>query len=129
MTRIAFNAPAMLARILALRHANTHLAKPIGNGAISRCGDGMLRTILYQAALALLTRTQRWSGLKAWGVRVAKRRGLRQMEANFDGPARRRPHDRLAIQRIRRKGGTTSCEDEVGVTALQPLCLQHAPNR
>jgi len=30
MTRIAFNAPAMLARILALRHANTHLGKPIG---------------------------------------------------------------------------------------------------
>jgi transposase len=48
------------------------------NGAISRCGDVMLRTILYQAALALLTRTQRWSGLKVWGVRVAKRRGLRR---------------------------------------------------
>lgn len=48
------------------------------NGAISRCGDVMLRTILYQAALALLTRTKRWSALKAWGVRVAKRRGLRR---------------------------------------------------
>jgi len=34
------------------------------NGAISRCGDVMLRTILYQAALALLTRTQPWSALK-----------------------------------------------------------------
>ncbi|MET4121045.1 hypothetical protein ABIB92_007860, partial [Bradyrhizobium sp. JR5.3] len=32
----------------------------------------------YQAALALLTRTKRWSALKAWGVRVAKRRGLRR---------------------------------------------------
>ncbi|WP_441256366.1 IS110 family transposase [Bradyrhizobium sp. 482_C4_N1_1] len=48
------------------------------NGAISRCGDVMLSTILYQAALALLTRTKRWSALKAWGVRVAKRRGLRR---------------------------------------------------
>jgi transposase len=48
------------------------------NGAISRCGDVMLRTVLYQAALALLTRTQRWSALKAWGVQVAKRRGLRR---------------------------------------------------
>ena len=46
--------------------------------AISRCGDVMLRTVLYQAALALLTRTQRWSALKAWGVQVAKRRGLRR---------------------------------------------------
>ncbi len=42
------------------------------NGAISRRGDVMLRTILYQAALALLTRTQRWSALKGWGVKVAK---------------------------------------------------------
>ena len=48
------------------------------NGAISRCGDVMLRTVLYQAALALLTRTQRWSALIAWGARVAKRRGLRR---------------------------------------------------
>jgi transposase len=48
------------------------------NGAISKCGDALLRTTLYQAALALLTRTQRWSTLKAWGVAVAKRRGLRR---------------------------------------------------
>jgi transposase len=48
------------------------------NGAISKCGDSLLRTTLYQAALALLTRTQHWSTLKAWGVMVAKRRGLRR---------------------------------------------------
>jgi transposase len=28
--------------------------------------------------LALLTRTQRWSSLKAWGMAVAKRRGMRR---------------------------------------------------
>jgi transposase len=38
----------------------------------------LLRTTLYQAALALLTRTQHWSTLKAWGVTIAKRRGLRR---------------------------------------------------
>lgn len=48
------------------------------NGAISKCGDSLLRTTLYQAALALLSRTQHWSTLKAWGVTVAKRRGLRR---------------------------------------------------
>ncbi|OKO68970.1 transposase [Bradyrhizobium sp. NAS80.1] len=48
------------------------------NGSISKCGDTLLRTTLYQAALALLTRTQRWSTLKAWGMAVAKRRGLRR---------------------------------------------------
>ena len=48
------------------------------NGSISKCGDTLLRTTLYQAALSLLTRTQRWSTLKAWGMAVAKRRGLRR---------------------------------------------------
>ena len=48
------------------------------NGAISKCGDSLCRTTLYQAALALLTRVQRWSPLKAWGMSVAKRRGLRR---------------------------------------------------
>ena len=40
------------------------------NGAISKCGDALLRTTLYQASLALLTRTHRWSSIKAWGVAV-----------------------------------------------------------
>lgn len=48
------------------------------NGAISKCGDGLCRSTLYQASLSLLTRTQRWSSLKAWGMSVAKRRGLRR---------------------------------------------------
>lgn len=48
------------------------------NGAISKSGDAPLRATLYQAALALLTRTQRWSTLKAWGIAIARRRGLRR---------------------------------------------------
>jgi transposase len=35
----------------------------------------MMRTALYEAAQVLLTRTQKWSWLKAWGMRVARRRG------------------------------------------------------
>ena len=48
------------------------------NGAISKCGDEMVRQALFQAAHTLLTRGKRWSALKAWGMRVAKRRGLRR---------------------------------------------------
>jgi hypothetical protein len=33
--------------------------------------------------LALLTRTQRWSSLKAWGMAVAKRRGMRRAVVAF----------------------------------------------
>ena len=47
-------------------------------GRISKCGDKMLRSYLYEAANVLLTRVAKWSALKAWGVRVAKRSGLRK---------------------------------------------------
>lgn len=45
-------------------------------GGISRCGDELARTALYEAAHALLIRCQRWSTLRAWGMQVAKRRGM-----------------------------------------------------
>jgi transposase len=46
------------------------------NGSITKAGDGAVREALVQAALTLLTRNRRWCALKAWGVAVAKRRGL-----------------------------------------------------
>ncbi len=46
------------------------------NGRISKCGDAMTRTALYEAAGVLLTRTTRWSWLKSWAMQVAKRRGM-----------------------------------------------------
>ncbi len=48
------------------------------NGSITKAGDGAVREVLVQAALTLLTRVHRWCALKAWGVAVAKRRGLRR---------------------------------------------------
>jgi transposase len=46
---------------------------------ISKTGDVMLRTMLYEAAQSLLTNSgARWSWLKAWGLRVAQRRGMRR---------------------------------------------------
>ena len=47
-------------------------------GRISKCGDAMLRSYLYEAANVLLTRVVKWSTLKASGVRLAKRSGLRK---------------------------------------------------
>ena len=37
-------------------------------GAISRCGDEMVRTTLYEAAQILLVRSTKWSWLKAWAM-------------------------------------------------------------
>jgi transposase len=42
------------------------------DGHISRCGDEMVRTALYQAANVLLHHG-RWSSLKSWAMRIAKR--------------------------------------------------------
>ena len=47
-------------------------------GKISKCGDRFTRTCLYEAAGVLLTKVQRWSPLKAWGTRLAKRIGSKK---------------------------------------------------
>jgi transposase len=46
---------------------------------VSRCGDAMMRAALFEAGLALLTSPRvRWCALKAWGMAVAKRRGMQK---------------------------------------------------
>ncbi len=45
-------------------------------GSISRSGDERARTALYEAAHSLLIRSSKWSALRAWGMGVAKRRGM-----------------------------------------------------
>ena len=46
------------------------------SGRISKCGE--LRSYLFEAAGVLLTRIPKWSAVKAWGIRLAKRNGLRK---------------------------------------------------
>jgi transposase len=47
-------------------------------GSITKVGDRMVRTALYEAASVVLTRTVRFSSLKAWGMAVARRRGSKK---------------------------------------------------
>ena len=47
-------------------------------GAISKCGDEMMRAMLYEAAHILLVRTTKWSWLKAWAMTIVRRRGLKK---------------------------------------------------
>jgi transposase len=47
-------------------------------GAISRCGDDMMRTMLYEAAQVMLVRSTRWSWLRAWAMKVARQRGMKK---------------------------------------------------
>ena len=47
-------------------------------GGISKVGDAMVRTALYEAANVVLSRPTRFSTLKRWAMEVAKRRGLKR---------------------------------------------------
>ena len=46
------------------------------SGRISRCGDTLARTLLYEAAVVILTRVKRASSLKDWALAIAKRSGI-----------------------------------------------------
>jgi len=88
ITALAFKAtiddPARFARsrsvgayvgLTSRRHASGEID---WSGRISKCGDAMLRSYLFEAAGVLLTRVPKWSTVKAWGTRLAKRNGLRK---------------------------------------------------
>jgi transposase len=47
-------------------------------GHISKAGDAGVRSTLYTAANALMTRSSKWSSLKVWGMQLAKKRGHRR---------------------------------------------------
>jgi len=47
------------------------------SGRISRCGDEMMRVMLYEAALSML-HSKKWSWLKAWAMQIARRRGIKK---------------------------------------------------
>ncbi len=47
-------------------------------GRISRRGDRLLRGHLFEAATVILSRLGRWCHLKAWGLKLAKRAGMKK---------------------------------------------------
>jgi transposase len=48
------------------------------NGHISLMGDGLLRRYLYEAGNVVLTRSSESNALKSWGLKVAKRIGMKK---------------------------------------------------
>lgn len=45
-------------------------------GRVGRCGGELARTALYEAAHFLLVCSKKWSAPRAWGMKIAKRRGM-----------------------------------------------------
>ena len=48
------------------------------SGRISRCGDEMMRVMLYEAAQSMLAHSAKWSWLKAWAMKIARHRGMKK---------------------------------------------------
>lgn len=47
-------------------------------GHISKCGSSEVRTLLTEAGLVCLTRSKKWSKLKAWGLKIMKKHGAKK---------------------------------------------------
>ncbi|MBB4263782.1 IS110 family transposase [Bradyrhizobium sp. CIR3A] len=47
-------------------------------GSISKCGDELTRAMLYEAAIAILTRIPKNFKLRLWGLRLARKKGLKR---------------------------------------------------
>jgi len=47
-------------------------------GRISKCGSNELRSLLTEAAVVTLTRSKRWSKLKAWGLKLMRKKGIKK---------------------------------------------------
>jgi transposase len=47
------------------------------NGGISKCGDALVGAHLYEAAGVLMTRVTKWSAIKAWGMKIARRSSMK----------------------------------------------------
>ena len=56
------------------------------SGRISRCGDEMMRVMLYEAAQSML-HSKKWSWLKAWAMQIARRRGMKKAIVALARPA------------------------------------------
>ena len=47
-------------------------------GRISKCGSKELRSLLTEAGVVVLTRSQKWSKVKAWGLKLMRKKGIKK---------------------------------------------------
>jgi transposase len=47
-------------------------------GRISKCGSKELRSLLTEAGIVALTRSQKWSKVKAWGLKLMRKKGIKK---------------------------------------------------
>ena len=76
------------------------------SGRISRCGDNLARTLMYEAAVVILTRLKRASRLKDWAL--AYRQALRPRQSAHGACPQtvRHPAQHMAVRRAFQLGET-----------------------
>jgi transposase len=47
-------------------------------GRVSKCGSIALRALLVEAGIVVLTRSKKWSKLKAWGLKIMRKKGIKK---------------------------------------------------
>ena len=85
------------------------------SGQISKTGDRMLRTLLYEAASALMARSRKPSKLRSWGAAIARRRGFKPCAHRRRTQARRDHASHVGHRRpVRDRGGGPQAAGSVG---------------
>jgi transposase len=82
-----------------------------GQVRITKCGDAMVRALLYEAADVMMTRCRAENWLKSWALKVARRHGNRKAKVAL---ARR-----LAVLMYRMWGDGTNFSME------RPMAMNH----
>ena len=82
------------------------------SGRITRCGDPEVRTALYTAASSMLTRSRKWSALRAWGMSIAQRRG----------------HKKVVVAVARKLAIVLHCLCATGASSAGPLQSRRRPS-
>lgn len=75
-----FRSATSVAAYLGLTPRRNHSGEKDVNGRTSKWGDRSLRSYLFEAAAVLLHRTKKWCALNAWGLRLAKRNGMKKAQ-------------------------------------------------
>ncbi len=88
------------------------------SGKVSRCGDELARTALSEAAHTRLVRSRKWPALRAWGMKVAKARGIQGAR-----------HPRRKAWRPRRGGPQACCDPASDVERRDRVPLRPGARR
>ena len=73
-----FSNPKAIGAYLGLTPKQYASGETVIQGRISKCGSKRMRRTLVEAATVLLSRTKRWSRLKAWGMKICLKKGFRK---------------------------------------------------